>query len=110
MAVSDGSYRNMAETPSMIARSLPSATIKHTLHMQKRPRHRITMTRPLIPNLPNGQDETLLLLSDCSAELHRLVLNFFAACAESNGRDDSCENDEFLHLLLSIRLVNGPSV
>lgn len=47
------------------------------------------------------QDETLLLLSNFSAELHRLVRNFFTACAESNGRDDSCENDEFFHLLLS---------
>jgi hypothetical protein len=56
------------------------------------------------------QVETLLLLSDFSAELHWLVLDFLAACAEGNGRDDSCENDDLLHLLLSIRLVFGPSV
>jgi hypothetical protein len=49
--------------------------------------------------LPKGSDRSGST-SDvlyARAQLHRCMLYFFPACAESDSSDDSCENDSALH-------------
>ena len=49
--------------------------------------------------LPKGSDRSGSTsdVLHARAQLHRLMLYFFPACAESDSSDDSCENDSALH-------------
>jgi hypothetical protein len=71
----------------------------------KRVKPSMPMTQPLKQMLPDNRQQMLKLVRLCSrnfsAELHRLVLNFLAACAESNSRNNSSENEDLFHKLLS---------
>jgi hypothetical protein len=49
--------------------------------------------------LPKGSDRSGSTsdVLHARAQLHRCMLYFFPACAESDSSDDSCENDSALH-------------
>src|SRR5215510_6521880 len=60
--------------------------------------------------LPKGSDRSGSTsdVLHARAQLHRCMLYFFPACAESDSSDDSCENDHafYVHGLLSYTFGN----